>query len=251
MVALNLVGQAPGVRYANKVFFVTGGGRGIGRAIVQRLVEEGARVCIADVDRHGGADAVREYGERVQFVATDVAREPAVRRAITSCVRWGGRLDGVINNAAIADPEVGPIEDLSLATWQRFVGANLTGPFLVVKHAIPHLRKTRGSIINLGSTRSLQSEPDTEPYATSKGGIVALTHALAISLGPHVRANCISPGWIATSAFAPRDERKPPKLSKADTRSIRSAASVVRRTSRACARGCSPTRPDSSRGRTS
>jgi len=188
------------VRYANKVVFVTGGGRGIGRAIVQRLVEEGARVCILDVDRKGGVDAVREYGERVRFIPGDIAREPTVRSAIASCVKWGGRLDGVINNAAIADPEVGPIEELSLATWQRFVGVNLTGTFLVSKHAVPHLRKAKGSIINLGSTRALQSEPNTEPYAASKGGVVALTHALAISLGPDVRVNCISPGWIATRA---------------------------------------------------
>jgi NAD(P)-dependent dehydrogenase (short-subunit alcohol dehydrogenase family) len=186
------------VRYANKVFFVTGGGRGIGRAIVHRLVEEGARVCILDVDRKGGADAVREHGERVRFLPGDIAREPVVRRAITTCVTWGGRLDGVINNAAIADPDVGPVEKLTLATWQKFVGVNLTGTFLVSKHAVPHLRATRGSIINLGSTRAVQSEPNTEAYAACKGGVVALTHALAISLGPDVRVNCISPGWIAT-----------------------------------------------------
>lgn len=196
------------MRFANKVFFVTGGGRGIGRAIVGRLVAEGARVCIADVDRPGGADAVREHGERVRFIAADVAREPAVRRAITSCVRWGGRLDGVINNAAIADPDVGPIAKLSLATWEKFIGVNLTGSFLVVKHAVSHLRKARGSIVHLGSTRAMQSEPNTEAYAACKGGIVALTHALAISLGPEVRVNCISPGWIATDTH--------PRLRKAD-----------------------------------
>lgn len=195
------------MRYANKVFFVTGGGHGIGRAIVQRLVEDGARVCVIDVDRKGGADVVREYGERVRFIPGDIAREATVRSAIATCVKWGGRLDGVINNAAIADPDVGPIEELSLATWQRFVGVNLTGTFLVSKHAVPHLRRARGSIINLGSTRALQSEPNTEPYAACKGGVVALTHALAISLGPDVRVNCVSPGWIATGA---------PKLSKQD-----------------------------------
>jgi len=216
VVGANAVGQALRVRFESKVFFVTGGGRGIGRAIAARLVDDGARVCIADIDRHGGADAVREYGDRVMFVPTDVSREPAVRKAISACVVWGGRLDAVINNAAIADPEVGPIEELSLAAWQKFIGSNLTGTFLVVKHAVPHLRKSSGSIINLGSTRAVQSEPNTEPYATTKGGVVALTHALAVSLGPDVRVNCVSPGWIATDTFAPRDKRKAPKLSKQD-----------------------------------
>ncbi|MBA3454505.1 MAG: SDR family oxidoreductase [Deltaproteobacteria bacterium] len=186
------------MRYANRVFFVTGGSRGIGRSIVERLVAEGARVCVVDVDRQGGADVVRELGERVLFVGGEISREPAVRNAIKSCVRWGGRLDGVINNAAIADPDSGPIEKLSLAAWQKFVDVNLTGTFLVTKYAVPHLRKTRGSIVNLGSTRAVQSEPHTEAYATCKGGVVALTHALAISLGPDVRVNCISPGWIDT-----------------------------------------------------
>ena len=204
------------MRFAGKVFFVTGGGQGIGRGIVRRLVDEAAQVCIAERDKHAGADAASEYGDRVKFVPTDIAREPAVRRAVTACVKWGGRLDGIVNNAAIADPNVGPLEQLSLARWQAFLAVNLTGPFLVAKHAIPHLRKTGGAIVNLGSTRSLMSEKDTEPYATSKGGISALTHALAISLGPDIRVNCISPGWIATSELAPRDRRKPPRLSKRD-----------------------------------
>ncbi|KPQ27359.1 MAG: Dehydrogenase [Marinobacter excellens HL-55] len=75
------------------------------------------------------------------------------------------------------------------------------GEQLVTKHAVPHLRHTRGAIVNMASTRALQSEPDTEAYAATKGGIVALTHALAVSLGPNIRVNCISPGWIDTRAW--------------------------------------------------
>jgi NAD(P)-dependent dehydrogenase (short-subunit alcohol dehydrogenase family) len=95
---------------------------------------------------------------------------------------------------------------------------NLTGPLLATRHAVPHLRRATGggAIINIASTRALQSEPDSEAYAASKGGLVALTHALAISLGPAVRVHCISPGWIDTSAYAPRGERGPSRVRDED-----------------------------------
>jgi NAD(P)-dependent dehydrogenase (short-subunit alcohol dehydrogenase family) len=204
------------MRFASKVYFITGGGRGIGRAIAKRLADEGARVCIADSDAHAGADAADEYGDRVRFERCNVAKETDVRRAITAAVKWGGRLDGLVNNAGIADPVIGPVEDLALAVWDKFLATNLTGAFLCTKHAIRHMRAHGGSIVNIGSTRAEQSEPETIAYSASKGGIAALTHSLAISLGPAIRVNCIEPGWIATSTFAPRDARKPPKLTKRD-----------------------------------
>jgi NAD(P)-dependent dehydrogenase (short-subunit alcohol dehydrogenase family) len=216
LAATPAVGQPWRMRFAGKVFLVTGGGRGIGRAIAARLAADGGRVAIVDRDRHAGRDAALEYGEHVKFVHGDVASEPDVRRAIATCVAWGKRLDGVINNAAIADPHAGAIEALSLAAWRRYLDANLTSAFLVVKHAVRHLRRARGTIVNLGSTRALQSEPDTEPYAACKGAIVAFSHALAVSLGPAIRVNCISPGWIATDELLPRDRRHAPKLSRAD-----------------------------------
>jgi NAD(P)-dependent dehydrogenase (short-subunit alcohol dehydrogenase family) len=184
-----------------KVFVVTGGARGIGRAIVDRLVADGGRVCILDAI---AADA----GPDVRVEGCDVSRERDVTRAIAAAVRWGGRLDGVVNDAGLADPEVGPPEKLARATWQRFLDVNLTGAFLVAKHAIPALRRARGSIVNIASTRALMSEPDTIAYAATKGGLVALTHALAASVGPEIRVNCISPGWIVTDPKA--------KLSKRD-----------------------------------
>src|SRR6266516_2844800 len=109
-----MTGQHRRMRLAGKVFLVTGGGRGIGRAIARRLVNDGGRVCIVDRDRPAGSDAASEYGAQVCFVHADVSREPEVRRAVTSCMRWGRRLDGVINNAAIAKPDSGPIEALTL-----------------------------------------------------------------------------------------------------------------------------------------
>jgi NAD(P)-dependent dehydrogenase (short-subunit alcohol dehydrogenase family) len=174
-----------------RVVIVTGGARGIGRGIAQRLVDDGAKVCIVDTkpgEPLAGAKLVR----------ADVSREADVRRAVAAAVKWGGRLDGVVNNAGVADPEIGPVDKVSLRVWQRYLDVNLTGAFLVAKHAVRHLRKTSGAIVNIASTRAEQSEPNTIAYAASKGGLVALTHALAISLGPDVRVNCINPGWIDT-----------------------------------------------------
>lgn len=202
------------MRFDGMTVLVTGGSRGIGRAIVKYLVDEHARVGILDVEQAAGDDAVAEYGDRVRFERADVSNERQVARAVAAIAKWGERLDGVVNNAAIADPEVGPTEQLATATWQAFVGVNLTGAFLVAKHAIPHLRAVRGAIVNIASTRAYQSEPQTVAYATTKGGLVAMTHALAVELGPDIRVNCISPGWIATDSYAPRAERKPVKLAR-------------------------------------
>lgn len=175
-----------------KVALITGGAQGIGNAIALLLVERAYEVVIADRDARAG----RETG--LPFYRCDVAREPAVRACVERVVKRFGRLDALVNNAGIASPANGPVEKLALAEWNRRIGVNLTGAFLMTKHAVRHLRRARGAVVNIASTRALQSEPDTEAYAASKGGMVALTHALAISLGPQVRVNCVSPGWIET-----------------------------------------------------
>jgi NAD(P)-dependent dehydrogenase (short-subunit alcohol dehydrogenase family) len=170
---------------------VTGGARGIGRATAALLAARGYRVAVADV--------VAPTGRRPPFFfqRTDVASEAAVRACVRAVVKRFGRLDALVNNAGLTGPHDGPIEKLPLARWNRRIAVNLTGAFLMTKHCAPHLRAARGAIVNIASTRALQSEPDTEAYAASKGGLVALTHALAISLAPRVRVNCISPGWIS------------------------------------------------------
>lgn len=203
----------PTLDSAAPVAIVTGGAQGIGRGIARHLRERGYAVVAADIDREAGAECARW---QLDFVATDVAEEASVAACIEQTVRRYGRLDALVNNAGIADPANGPLERLALADWNRVIAVNLTGCFLGAKHAAPHLRAARGAIVNIASTRALQSEPDTEAYAASKGGIVALTHALAVSLGPEVRVNCISPGWIEVRDEQKRSRAAPVELSPAD-----------------------------------
>jgi NAD(P)-dependent dehydrogenase (short-subunit alcohol dehydrogenase family) len=188
--------------YSQKAALVTGGAQGIGRAIAALLAERGYRVAIADIK------ATR--AERMTFIRCDISREAAVRACVRGVVRRFGRLDALVNNAGIASPENGAVEKLALTEWNRRIGVNLSGAFLMTKHAAPHLRRVRGAIVNIASTRALQSEPNTEAYAAAKGGLVALTHALATSLGPQVRVNCVSPGWIAHTPVKKKDRRQHP-----------------------------------------
>jgi len=192
-----------------KVAIVTGSGQGLGRAIA---------VVVAEADAEAGSEAeagLRQRGECL-FVPTDVAREEDVRRVVAEAETRYGRLDVLVNNAGIAMYLETPPEELTLAMWQHVIGVNLTGQFLCAKHAAPLLRKSRGSIVNIASTRALMSEPGNEAYAASKGGVVALTHALANSLGPDVRVNCVSPGWIDVREWKKRSARQEAVLREVD-----------------------------------
>ncbi len=206
-----------------KSALVTGGGHGIGRAVARRLLADGWSVAVAEIDRKAGRDAEAELAALGPCVvlSADVSREDDVRAAVEAARARFGRLDGLVNNAGIARAKNARLEELDLADWNRVIGVNLTGAYLCAKHAAKHLRATRGAIVNIASTRALMSEPDTEAYAASKGGMVALTHALAMSLAPEVRVNCISPGWIDTNWIDTGGEkkpgrRKPARLSAAD-----------------------------------
>jgi len=183
-----------------KVALVTGGAHGIGRGTVAYLLKQNWRVAFFDLDDAAGNEIAAVFGDPVNLfhARCNVADEGDVKLALRQLIRWGGRLDALVNNAGLADPFTGAVEDLLLAEWQQRLDVNLTGPFLMAKHSVPHLRLTQGAIVNIASTRAMQSEANTEAYAATKGGLVALTHALAVSLGPEVRVNCISPGWIDT-----------------------------------------------------
>jgi NAD(P)-dependent dehydrogenase (short-subunit alcohol dehydrogenase family) len=181
-----------------RVALVTGGARGIGAAIAARLARDGWRVIVADRDAAGPAPPGGRYA------ACDVSDEASVAALIAGVATGEARLDALICNAGINVRK--PIGQLALEEWSRVIGTNLTSTFLLVRAGEALLRAAHGCVVTIASTRAHMSEPGTEAYAASKGGLVALTHALAVSLAPDVRVNCISPGWIATKGDPPRAE---------------------------------------------
>ena len=201
-----------------KNIIVTGGAQGIGKGITDRLLREGYAVVIADLDIEAGEETRQEYEHAgdLLFIRTDVADEHSARECVNRAAERFGRLDGLINNAGIARAHSGPPEKLSLADWTQVLAVNLTGCFLMARECIPHLRQTGGTIINIASTRAIQSEAETTSYSAAKGGLASLTHSLAVSLGPEIRVNCISPGWIDVSQWKKRSERTPSDLRPVD-----------------------------------
>lgn len=185
------------MEFAGRSYLVTGAARGIGREIAATLIARGANAAMVDIDAAAGEAAAAALGSRAFFVQADVGDEVHIESAVGAAVDRFGALDGVVNNAGIS--RNCPITDLQLADWNRVLAVNLTSVFLFARAALPHLKRAAGAaIVNIASTRALMSEANTEAYSASKGGIVALTHALSVSLGPAVRVNCISPGWIHT-----------------------------------------------------
>ena len=199
----------------NKNIIVTGGAQGIGKIISLELVKKGYSVSVFEIDIEAVEEMKAENrSENLAFFHADVSNENEVKEAIKASFHHFGNISGLINNAAINANK--PISELALEEWNRVISVNLTGPFLCAKYAAPFLKKSGGSIINLCSTRAFQSEPDTEAYSASKGGIFALTHALAMSLGPQVRVNCISPGWIDVSGIQKKSKANQYEFSKED-----------------------------------
>ncbi|BCU67786.1 putative oxidoreductase [Sulfolobales archaeon HS-7] len=187
-----------------KVAVVTGGAKGIGSAVTERLAQDGYLVVIADIDEDAGKfreKNLREKNLNVVFKKTDVSDEMSIielKKFIDSAF---GRVDALINNAGIASFRK-PFFEQSIADWQKVIGTNLTGTYLCSRHLGEIMSRTGGVIVNMASTRAFQSEPFTEPYSASKGGVIALTHAMAVSLSRYgIRVVAISPGWIDTSRY--------------------------------------------------
>ncbi len=187
---------------------VTGGAQGIGKAISLKLMQEGVFVFVLDVDQEALEDFAEEVSPKGMFstLACDVGDEASLKAALDQCLQSPEGISFLVNNAAISANKA--VEELSLEEWRRVMAVNLDSYFLTVKYLGPVLRANKGAIVNLCSTRAFMSEPGTEAYSASKGGVYALTHALAISLQPDVRVNCISPGWIDTEPWQKKSKRK-------------------------------------------
>lgn len=178
------------------VAIVTGAARGIGRAIAHHLLDGGWHIGAVDLPQSRLKRSYNRYGRNVVLIEGDVADEETARRAVKAVTDKFSRLDALVSNAGVMVRK--PLRQLTLGEWRKVLDTNLTATFLFARAAERPLRAAGGAIVTIASTRALMSEPNTESYSASKGGLLALTHALAISLGPDVRVNCVSPGWIVT-----------------------------------------------------
>ena len=196
------------MRLENKIAIVTGGAHGIGRAIVERFVAEGARVTIADIDEAAGTAAAQEIGAgRCRFVATDVGIARSAEQVVAESCRAFGSLDILVNNAGIIHGA--DFLTLAEADFDRVLRVNLKGAFLVGQAAARRMvaqvaaGKPAGSIINMSSINAAVAIANQTPYCVSKGGIDQLTKVMALALAPHgIRVNAIGPGSIMTDMLA-------------------------------------------------
>lgn len=190
----------------NKVVVVTGAAKGIGRGISAAYAENGAKVVIADVDETAGKQTeseLKNMGEDILFVKTDVKKEDDIMNLMKTAKKTYGQIDVLINNAGKGLFK--SLYDVSVEEWDDIIQTNLRSVFLCSREAARYMRENQegGAIVNIASTRALMSEPNSEGYAATKGGIVAITHALASSLSDDkITVNAISPGWIHTGDYS-------------------------------------------------
>jgi 3-oxoacyl-[acyl-carrier protein] reductase len=188
-------------RLAGRVALVTGGGRGLGRAVAERYAREGAHVAVADIDGDLARDAAASLGESGLGVQCDVARADDVERAFDACLERFGRIDILVNNAAVVGPAVKHFLEVDEATWDLVLDANLKGNFLCSARAARHMvEQGEGVIINLSSGGASRAHRGMVTYDSAKGGVEAFTRATALDLAPYgIRVMCIVPGLMETS----------------------------------------------------
>ncbi|MBE2998667.1 SDR family oxidoreductase [Nocardiopsis sp. HNM0947] len=174
-------------RFERKVALVTGGRSGIGRAVARRLRDEGATVLTAQ----------RGPDDEFDAVPADFTDPESPDRIVAEVIERAGQLDVLVNNAGMMQEAT--VEEMSAQDWQRSLAVNLTAPFLLIRAALPHLRRTRGNIVNVGSIEGLGSNPRHAAYCASKAGLHGLTRAVAVDHGHEgIRCNAVAPGWIDT-----------------------------------------------------
>ena len=186
---------------SGRVALVTGGSRGIGRAVCELLARAGARVAVSfradSTAAHEVVAAVRDGGGEAMAVASDVADPVQARQLIRDVLAAWQRLDILVNNAGVWEEDEAGRGDLE--TWDRTLAVNVRGAFLVTDSAVPHLVRERGSIVFISSTAGQRGEARHSAYAASKGALISYTKSLAMELGPRgVRVNCVAPGWVET-----------------------------------------------------
>jgi len=190
----------------NRGVVVTGGGHGIGRQICLDFIRAGDKVCFIDIDEKKSTKISKEYPDLYYFHG-DVADPSALKGFIDFAMEKMQRIDVLVNNACHANDK-GILSSMTYEEFDYTLSVGLKAPYELSRLCKDELKKNKGRIINIASTRAFQSEPDSEAYASAKGGIVALTHALAVSLAPDVLVNCIAPGWINVTGqqdFSPED----------------------------------------------
>jgi NAD(P)-dependent dehydrogenase (short-subunit alcohol dehydrogenase family) len=194
--------EAEAARFQGKVLFATGAGSGLAAAAARRFAAEGGRVAAVDLDG-ARAEAVAAELDGSIGLACDVSDEASVNEAVQAAQERLGGIDCVLNSAGFA--QFTPLEEYSLADWNRMLGVHLTGTFLVCKAVLPVLRAAGGgSIVNVASVAALVARPNLSGYAAAKGGIISLSRQLALDLGrDNVRVNVIAPGSVRTPMTAP------------------------------------------------
>jgi 3-oxoacyl-[acyl-carrier protein] reductase/pteridine reductase len=181
-----------------KSALVTGGARRVGRGIALALAEAGADVAItyrsSRAEAAQTASEIESLGRRALAVECDVRSEASVRAAVAAAVGSFGRLDLVVNNAAVFDSA--PLDSLTLDQWDAVFETNARGPFLVSREALAHLRAVEGRIINIGSLGGMKAWANHAHYCASKAALHSLTLSMAKAFAPEVSVNCVAPGWI-------------------------------------------------------
>ncbi|MDQ6676932.1 MAG: SDR family oxidoreductase [Acidobacteriota bacterium] len=186
------------MRFENKVCLITGGGSGIGKAICIRLASEGGKIAVVDINADHGNETVKQItdsGREAIFAQCDVSQEEQVKNAVKAAVDKWGKLDILVNDAAMMTFK--KVVDLPVSDWDKVIAVNLRSMFMFCHYGLPHMKN--GAIVNISSVHAFETESGVSPYASSKGGIEAFTRALSLELAePNVRVNAVAPGSVDT-----------------------------------------------------